>query len=237
MVDRPGTGDDRIVKVAERHAERVAVLALFGVRPAELKRGIELSLAADPQSGRPFLAARVKGVKVNAERGQAWRTLVVPVDNTAANGLAAVVRERGGKAMVSMTDADHRSLNRALKPSGLSIYSFRHAVASELKREAIRKPETAAGAATFMGHTSTRSLMSYGRAAHARGGRRFGARAERAVRSVPVTFQQKADVREAARATAAQATAPRVPNLGALARRLPTPGLTPPRGPKLPWKR
>lgn len=226
------------VKVAERHAERVAVLALFGVRPAELKRGIELSLAADPQTGRPFLAARVKGVKVNAERGQAWRTLVVPVDNAAARGLAAVLRERGGSAVVSMTDADHRSLNRALKPSGLSIYSFRHAVASELKREAIRKPETAAGAATFMGHASTKSLMSYGRAAHARGGRRFGARAERAVRSVPVTFKQRASNRKVADATAAKATAAPVPNLGALARRLPAPaGLTPPRGPKLPWKR
>ncbi|WP_176315433.1 hypothetical protein [Burkholderia vietnamiensis] len=226
------------VKVAERHAERVAVLALFGVRPAELKRGIELSVATDPKTGGQFLAARVKGVKVNADRGQAWRTLVVPVDNTAAGGLAAVVRERGGPVVVSMTDADHRSLNRALKPSGLSIYSFRHAVGSELKRQAIGKPETAAGAATFMGHASTRSLMSYGRAAHARGGRRFGARAERAVRSVPVTYMQKAANRQVAGATTAKAAVAPVPNLGALTRRIPAPtGLTPPRGPKLPWKR
>lgn len=226
------------VKVAERHAERVAVLALFGVRPAELKRGIELSVATDPKTGGQFLAARVKGVKVNADRGQAWRTLVVPVDNTAAGGLAAVVRERGGPVVVSMTDADHRSLNRALKPSGLSIYSFRHAVGSELKRQAIGNPKTAASAATFMGHASTRSLMSYGRAAHARGGRRFGARAERAVRSVPVTYMQKAANRQVAGTTTAKAAVAPVPNLGALARRIPAPtGLTPPRGPKPPWKR
>jgi len=225
------------VKVAERHAERVAVLALFGIRPAELKRGVEISVATNPKDGRQYLAARVKGVKVNAERGQDWRTLVVPVDNTAAKGLAMVVQERGGSAMISMTDADHRSLNRALKPSGLSIYSFRHAVASELKREVIRKPETAAKAATFMGHASTRSLMSYGRAAHARGGRRFGARAERVVRSMPVTFTQKSSVRKTARATAASAVVARIPNPGSLTLPGTQPVPTVPRGPKVPWKR
>ncbi len=128
-----------------------------------------------------------------------------------------------------------RSLNRALRPSGLSIYSFRHAVASELKREAIRKPETAAGAATFMGHASTRSLMSYGRAAHARGGRRFGARAERAVRSAPVTFELKAAARQS-RATARAAVA-RIPRPGELSLPIPRPALTIPSGPKLPWRR
>ncbi|WP_334032882.1 hypothetical protein [Burkholderia gladioli] len=231
-------------KVAERHAERLAVLAVFGVRPAELKRGIEISVANNPKTGGQFLAARVKGVKVNEKRGQAWRTLVVPVDNTAASGLAAVVREHGGPVVVSMTDADHRSLNRALKPSGLSIYSFRHAIGSELKRQAKRKPETAAQAAAFMGHASTKSLASYGRARHARGGRRFGARAEREVQSVPVTRQQSIDAvaakraaEDAARAAAAVAAVARVPTLGALARQVPTPGERFRSGPKPSWAR
>jgi hypothetical protein len=231
-------------KVAERHAERLSVLALFGVRPAELKRGIELSVESSPKTGSQFLAARVKGVKVNEKRGQAWRTLVVPVDNTAASGLAAVVREHGGPVVVSMTDADHRSLNRALKPSGLSIYSFRHAIGSELKRQAKRKPETAAQAAAFMGHASTKSLASYGRARHARGGRRFGARAEREVQSVPVTRQQSIDAvaakraaEDAARAAAAVAAVARVPTLGALARQVPTPGERFRSGPKPSWAR
>lgn len=227
-------------KVAERHAERLAVFALFGVRPAELKRGIELSVAINPKTGGEFLAARVEGVKVNAERGQAWRTLVVPVDNTAASGLAAVVRERGGPVVVSMTDADHRSLNRALKPSSLSIYSFRHAIGSELKRQAIRKPETAARAAAFMGHASTKSLASYGRARHARGGRRFGAKAEREVQSVPVTREQSIDALAAKRAAeqaARAAAAARVPTREALSRRVPTPGERLRSGPKPSWAR
>ncbi|WP_186200857.1 hypothetical protein [Burkholderia gladioli] len=226
-------------KVAERHAERLAVLALFGVRPAELKQGIELSLATNPKTGGQFLAARVKGVKINAERGQAWRTLVVPVDNAAASGLAAVVREHGGPVVVSMTDADHRSLNRALKPSGLSIYSFRHAIGSELKRQAIRKPETAAQAAAFMGHASTKSLASYGRAKHARGGRRFGAKADRKVQSVPVTREQSIDAaaKRAAEQAARAAAAARVPTREALSRRVQTPGKRSRSGPKPSWAR
>lgn len=226
-------------KVAERHAERLAVLALFGVRPAELKQGIELSLATNPKTGGQFLAARVKGVKINAERGQAWRTLVVPVDNAAASGLAAVVREHGGPVVVSMTDADHRSLNRVLKPSGLSIYSFRHAIGSELKRQAIRKPETAAQAAAFMGHTSTKSLASYGRARHARGGRRFGVKADRKVQSVPVTREQSIDAaaKRAAEQAARAAAAARVPTREALSRRVQTPGKRSRSGPKPSWAR
>ncbi|MGG2041913.1 hypothetical protein [Burkholderia gladioli] len=227
-------------KVAERHAERLAVLAVFGVRPAELKRGIEISVANNPKTGGQFLAARVKGVKVNEKRGQAWRTLVVPVDNAAARGLAAVVQERGGSAVISMTDADHRSLNRALKPSGLSIYSFRHAIDSELKRQAIRKPETAARAAAFMGHASTKSLASYGRARHARGGRWFGAKADRKVQSVPVTRKQSINAlaaKRAAKQAAEAAAAAQVPTREALSRRIPQPETTPPRGPKLPWRR
>ncbi|MCS6478659.1 hypothetical protein NX869_20650 [Burkholderia thailandensis] len=222
-------------KLAERHAERLALLALFGLRPAELKRGVRVWTQTDPATGGVFLAARVEGVKVNAQRGQPTRTLVVPVDNTAAQGLASAVRERGGAFVVTTTDADHRSLNRGLKACGLSCYSFRHAVANELKREVMRDPAAAAKAARFMGHASNKSLMSYGRARHARGGRRFGAKAERQVRSVPVTYAEKADVRQA-RATARAAVA-RLRKPGELSLPIPRPVLTIPSGPKLPWRR
>lgn len=237
IADGPDGAKHHGTKLAERHAERLALLALFGLRPAELKRGVRVWTQADPKTGGAFLAAEVEGAKVNAQRGQRTRTLVVPVDNAAAQGLASAARERGGAFVVTTTDADHRSLNRGLKACGLSCYSFRHAVGSELKRQAIGKPETAASAATFMGHASTRSLMSYGRAAHARGGRRFGARAERAVRSVPVTFTQKTANRLAARATTAAAIVARVPKPGELSLPIPRPVLTIPSGPKLPWRR
>ncbi len=222
-------------KLAERHVERLALLALFGLRPAELKRGARVWTQADPKTGGQFLAVQVAGVKVNAQRGQPARTLVVPVDNAAAQGLATAVQKRGGAFVITTTDADHRSLNRGLKACGLSCYSFRHAVASELKREVMRHPEAAAKAARFMGHASNKSLLSYGRAKHARGGRRFGAQADRVVKSVPVTFAEKAAVRQS-RATT-QAVVARIPKPGSLSLPIPRPVLTIPSGPKLPWRR
>ncbi len=138
LADGPDGSTHHGTKLAERHAERLALLSLFGLRPAELKRGVRVWVQADPKTGGQFLAAQVEGVKVNAQRGQPARTLVVPVDNAAARGLAQAARERGGPFVVTTTDADHRSLNRGLKACGLSCYSFRHAVASELKREVMR---------------------------------------------------------------------------------------------------
>lgn len=235
IADGPDGAKHHGTKLAERHAERLALLALFGLRPAELKRGVRVWTQTDPATGGVFLAARVEGVKVNAQRGQPTRTLVVPVDNTAAQGLAAAVRERGGAFVVTTTDADHRSLNRGLKACGLSCYSFRHTVANELKREVTRDPAAAAKAARFMGHASNKSLMSYGRARHARGGRRFGARAERAVKSAPVTYAEKADARQAR--TTARAAVARIPKPGELTLPIPRPVLTIPSGPKPPWRR
>ncbi|KWN82870.1 hypothetical protein WM24_19920 [Burkholderia ubonensis] len=49
---------------------KLALLALFGLRPAELKRGVRVWTQTDPTSGGAFLAAQVDGVKVNAQRGQ-----------------------------------------------------------------------------------------------------------------------------------------------------------------------
>ena len=235
IADGPDGATHRGTKLAERHAERLALLALFGVRPAELKRGVRVWMQTDPKTGGAFLAVEVQGAKVNTQRGQRTRTLVVPVDNAAAQGLAAAVRERGGAFVITTTDADHRSLNRGLKACGLSCYSFRHAVASELKHEVMRNPDAAAKAARFMGHATNKSLMSYGRARHARGGRRFGAKAERQVRSVPVTYAEKADARQA-RATGRAAVA-RLRKPGELSLPIPRPGLTIPSGPKPPWRR
>ncbi|WP_144157635.1 site-specific integrase [Paraburkholderia sp. BCC1885] len=234
-------------KLAERHAEQLALLALFGIRPSELLRGVAVSVATNPANGHLFITATIKGAKVNEQRGQAVRQLVVPVDNTSARGLAQTAQERGGAFVVKTTDADHRSLNRGLKASGLSCYSFRHAVASELKKQMAARPDTAQRAATFMGHTSTKSLMSYGRASHARGGRKFGAKADRSVKSAPVTYGQKAAARQARATTQraavrqvhapTQAVVPRIPKPGSLSLLVPKPVLTIPRGPKPPGQR
>jgi hypothetical protein len=80
-------GNRRGTKVADRHAERLAVLALFGMRPAELKKGVRLALV---EGGR-FLTVQVVGAKVNDQRGQEARVIRVPVEGCAAIALAQVV--------------------------------------------------------------------------------------------------------------------------------------------------
>ena len=76
-------------------------------------------------------------------------------------------------AGIATSQADYRSLNRALARHRLSCYSFRHAFGSDLKAW-ITDPTTAnpKGAAHFaaqvMGHRSTESLAFYGTRAGSR---------------------------------------------------------------------
>src|SRR5690606_6784442 len=112
-----------------RHAMRLAVLSLTGCRPAELKKGIALRLT----DGGRFLTAEVAGAKVNDRRGQEARVIRVPVSGSCAKALAETIQSHGGLWILKTTDADYRSLNRALQNAGVSCYSFRHQLPSELK--------------------------------------------------------------------------------------------------------
>ena len=187
-------------KVADRHAERLTVLALCGMRPAELKKGIRLALVQDGK----FLTAQVAGAKVSKGRGQEARVIRVPVDGSAATALAQVVKSKGGQWTLQTTDADHRSLNRALK-GGLSCYSFRHQAGSDLKGDIASGDITAVEAAKIMGHRSTKSLTAYGSLSRARGGRRLRANATEAVRTISVSYEDRAQARaEKAKARTAE---------------------------------
>ena len=164
--------------LAHRHADRLAVLALTGMRPAEMMAGVRVR--ATVEAGRPLLQVEIKGAKVDGQRGHHGRVLVVEATGQAAAALRATAEARGGAFTLTTTAADYRSLNRALQRHGLSCYSFRHAMGSDLKAwvcssasAAYMKPgEAAKAAAQVMGHRSTESLAYYGtRAASRQGGR------------------------------------------------------------------
>lgn len=177
-------------KVAHRHAERLAVIALFGMRPAELKKGVVLRVV----DGGRFLTAQVRGAKVSEKRGQEARVIRVPVEGSAATGLAEVIGTKGGKWTMRTTDADHRSLNRALR-GDLSCYSFRHQTGSDLKTAIAAGETTAEEAAAIMGHRSTASLSAYGTRSRGRGGRRLRANATHPVRKAAVAYEERATLR------------------------------------------
>lgn len=165
--------------LALRHADRLAVLALTGLRPAELMAGVRVRAVALPD-GQPMLEVEIKGAKVDGQRGHHVRTLTLEAKGPAAAALRATAAACGGAYTLATTAADYRSLNRALQRHGLSCYSFRHALGSELKAWVcapatatyLKPGEAARLAAQAMGHRSTASLAYYGtRAAGRSGGR------------------------------------------------------------------
>lgn len=197
-------------RVQRRHGERLVVLALTGCRPAEMRNGVRLE-ALRSKGGRTVLRATLLGAKWDGgNRGHHDRVLQFPADTGAAAVLAAQVEAKGSRWTLTTTEADVRSLNRALRAgAGMSCYSFRHQMASELKEQVATGGRTPEEAAAAMGHASTASLAFYGRRSHARGGRKLRAVASDKVRSVPVTFAAKAAARAARAAKAGNGAAPR----------------------------
>lgn len=179
--------------LADRHGERMAMAALFSMRPAEAIKGVRL--AVEGKGGDRLLTAQIVGAKVDGKRGQSLRLAGVPVKGAAAELLAARVEAEGGRWVLETTPADHRSLNRALQPLGLSWYSLRHQIGSELKEAVSTGALQPEEAAAFMGHRSSKSLSYYGSRSKARGGRVFRGKAVEPVRVMAVTQSQKAEAR------------------------------------------
>ena len=139
------------------------VFALFGIRPAELARGIVL------ESTATGLRLAVAGAKVDATRGQPLRVLEVDTTRRGQSALAvallrAHVEETGGD--LSATTADIVAVRRAMREvqPGLSPYAYRHARASDAKATQGR-----AGVAAWLGHANDRTQQGYGNARSGRG--------------------------------------------------------------------
>lgn len=187
-----------------RHDKRAAMLALFGMRPEEMRKGVSLTVSGG------LLKAKIQGAKVDGQRGHCVRFCAVPakklgpMDGAVAAWLAQCVTDAGGTLKIDTSDADIQSLNNALNrmEKGLSCYSFRHAIGSNLKAAAQAGEVTQEDAAAFMGHRSEKSLSYYGRATQGRKGRRY-----KAVVAKDIEPPIKANVTRAAKAKAKAAKA------------------------------
>ena len=178
--------------------------AVFGIRPAELVRGVELKPTADG------LQAVITGAKVDALRGQPTRTLEVQANCVGQSSLAVQLLTEATASNITLraTDADIVAVRRAMREvqSGLSPYAFRHARASDIKAQR-GKTEVAA----WLGHASDRTQSCYGNGRSSKGTIKVtGASASRSVRSkktLPPTPAERI-VRMALRATKASACKP-----------------------------
>lgn len=196
------------------------VFALFGIRPAEMVRGVVLDNTAQG------LRLGVAGAKVDAVRGQPLRVLEVEPTRRGKSGLAvallrAYVEDNGGEIVA--TPADVVAVRRAMRQAqpGLSPYAYRHARASDAKATQGR-----AGAAAWLGHSNDRTQQGYGNARSARGAVTIkAAQASRPVRrtkTLPLTLAERfaqVAARLAARTSSQSAT-----NASPPRRRLPRPG-------------
>lgn len=167
---RAAPSPDVLLVALARQPKRVArverlclLFALFGIRPAELRRGVALDTTATG------LRLAVAGAKVDPTRGQPLRVLEVETTRRGQSALAvallrAHVEEVGGD--LTATAADIVAVRRAMRQvqPGLSPYAYRHARASDAKASQGR-----AGVAAWLGHATDRTQQGYGNARSGRG--------------------------------------------------------------------
>ncbi len=151
--------------------------AVFGIRPAELVRGVVLKATLEG------LLAEVSGAKVDAMRGQPTRALEVQATRVGQSSLAIQLLSEAStnNASLRATEADIVAVRRAMRAvqKGLSPYAYRHARASDVKAQRGK-----AEAATWLGHASDRTQSGYGNARSGQGSIKVtSATASRSVRS------------------------------------------------------
>lgn len=160
-----------------RLASAVAVLWATGCRPAELEKGVRVSLN---EAGR--LVVEIRGAKVGtidngetvADRGMEWRRLVInPQLNNATQYLAdlaaagpQVVEYNKNSLRTRLNEIGRLHLKKVPEGVTVSPYTFRHAMGSDLKSCDDMTDEEKA---QVMGHLAMDSLSVYGRRRH-RGG-------------------------------------------------------------------
>ena len=151
--------------------------AVFGIRPAELVRGVVLKATSDG------LIAEVTGAKVDAIRGQPTRTLEVRPTHPGQSSLAIGLLSETALTNNTLraTETDIVAVRRAMREvqEGLSPYAYRNARASDIKAQRGK-----AEVATWLGHASDRTQSAYGNARSSRGTVKVtSATATRSVRS------------------------------------------------------
>lgn len=184
-------------RAPSRLRQAVALLWLTGCRPAEIEKGVDVSILGQ------YLVVKISGAKcgvidngsTQALRGIETRILAISAGlNPAAEMLYSLATAAGGKMRVeydsvALSNKVAAAGKKALKKSGVSPYCFRHAMGSDLKScdgldDAFK--------AQVMGHLSVESLARYGRRRRGGGGpspiQRVRASADpRGVRAVPGT--------------------------------------------------
>lgn len=144
-----------------KYAQALRVLAVSGCRPVELAVGVEVRR----EGGEVVI--RINGAKCrDGVSGQAWRELRYPPGHPLVDGLAEGVHRVGSAKAIANTVTHYATKAFRPRKEAVSPYSFRHALASDLKASGRDFEEIAAA----MGHQSTGTQSLYGSASGRSGG-------------------------------------------------------------------
>ena len=134
-----------------KHYAAVRILACTGCRPCEVMTGVRVYRN---EHGINF---HIKGAKFKEEdeRGQGWRVLTIPLNHPIGSSIAD--GEYTTKSAESLSKAITRKSEK-LGFEGISAYSQRHQMASDMKSSKYSKKEIA----NVLGHISTATQQTYG---------------------------------------------------------------------------
>lgn len=165
--------------VNPRDRVALAILAVTGARPAELKKGVLIEAVEDGK-----LRFKILGAKVKGKNGQPWRTIEddprITLGDYWGSILWRYIRKSGSKTVqidyqnVEGSHAFQDRIKRAAKRAGLkniTAYSLRHQLASDLKSLVKNGDISSIEASAALGHASERTKQHYG---HANQNRRGG---------------------------------------------------------------
>lgn len=174
----------------ERYAIPLTIYGLFGVRPAELQKGIKLVSAEE--DGNKVIYAEIEGAKVNKINGQEKRycKIVLDLESTGDVELFNLVESNGGNLTYSQNSQNYHALRKLMNRNfnGASPYSYRHRVASDLKASGLNKTTVA----MFLGHANDKSQSHYGYKQHGKS-RGMSATATKDVREVASDYNDYLD--------------------------------------------
>lgn len=140
------------------------VLAVSGCRPAELKKGIQITINSN------MMVIKISGAKLGEHKGQPERTLEyhLPTKNNLVSKLEQAIQDYSGSAEISINNAN--SFCSAIQYYGQQVfpsrqrritpYCFRHAFASDIKRR-LGDNDSVSQA---LGHRVDKTKSSYGQA-------------------------------------------------------------------------
>ena len=151
-------------KQQSKYTDQLLVYSLFGIRPAEFRQSIELKAFFEGRNY--FIEAKIKGAKVNNQSGQELRTCKVSIDfdnNLYKQFFKKILKCNFSSKNYEITQnrKDYDSLSKIFYrkyKSDVSLYSFRHKVASDLKKAKVDDDTIA----KFLGHRTDKSQVSYG---------------------------------------------------------------------------